>query len=120
MARERRGGRRRRGGGKEQEEAPKAPPYIKRKIPYYSVLSDEELDVIEANADTILEEIGITFGEDPESLEIFKAAGASIEDERVRFPRGMCREIIQKTAQKEFIQHAPGASLWTPICAQPR
>ena len=58
MARERR--RRRRGtSGSEAQEVPKAPAYIKRKIPHYSILSDDELSVIEENADTILEEIGI-------------------------------------------------------------
>ncbi len=107
MARERRGrNRRRRGGGETGEPEQKAPAYIKRKIPHYSILNDDELAIIENNAETILEEVGIVFGEDPESLEIFKAAGASIDGERVRFPRGMCREIIQKSAQKEFIQHA--------------
>ena len=109
MARERRGGsRRRRGndGGAGQDDGPKLPAYIKRKIPHYSILNDEDLSIIENNAETILEEIGIVFGEDPEALEIFTAAGASVDGERVRFPRGMCREIIQKSAQKEFVQHA--------------
>ena len=109
MARERRGGgssRRRGGEAAGGEPAVKVPAYIKRKIPYYELLNDEELSIIENNADTILEEIGIVFGEDPEALEIFKAAGASIDGERVRFPRGMCREIIQKSAQKQFVQHA--------------
>ncbi|NND83230.1 MAG: trimethylamine methyltransferase family protein [Gammaproteobacteria bacterium] len=105
MARERRN-RRRRGGDEVKEAAPKAPAYIKRKIPYYEVLNEESLQIIENNAETILEEIGIVFGEDPEALEIFKQAGASIEGETVHFPRGMCREIIQKTAQREFTQHA--------------
>ena len=106
MARERRS--RRRGGGANQgvDDTPKAPSYIKRKIPYYEILNEEELQIIENNSETILEEIGIVFGEDPEALAIFKAAGADIDGERVRFPRGMCREIIQKTAQKEFVQHA--------------
>ena len=107
MARERRGrSRRRRGGSETGESEPKAPAFIKRKIPHYSILSDDELAIIENNAETILEEVGIVFGEDPEALEIFKAAGASIDGERVRFPRGMCREIIQKSVQKEFVQHA--------------
>ena len=109
MARERRGGsrrRRRNDGGAGQDDAPKAPAYINRKIPHYSILNDEELSIIENNAETILEEIGIVFGEDPESLEIFAAAGANVEGERVKFPRGMCREIIQKSAQKQFVQHA--------------
>jgi len=105
VARERR--RRRRGPtGSEAQEVPKAPAYIKRKIPHYSILSDDELSIIEENADTILEEVGIVFSEDQESLDILSSAGASIDGERVRFPRGMCRKIIQDSAPKEFIQHA--------------
>lgn len=108
MPRERGGNRRRRRGGNDQAKAavPKAPPYIKRKIPHYSLLADDELQILEHNAETILEEIGIVFGEDSESLEIFRKAGATIKGEHVHFPRGMCREIIQKSAQKEFVQHA--------------
>ncbi|MEO0369358.1 MAG: trimethylamine methyltransferase family protein, partial [Pseudomonadota bacterium] len=107
MPRERRGGnRRRRGGDDAKSSVPAAPPYIKRKIPYFEMLNDEQLTQIEYNADTILEEIGIVFGEDPESRDIFKAAGATIEDELVKFPRGMCREIIQNTCQAQFTQHA--------------
>jgi len=105
VARERR--RRRRGPVEsEAQEVPKAPAYIKRKIPHYSILSDDELSVIEENADTILEKIGIVFSEDQEAIDILSSAGASIDGERVRFPRGMCRKIIQDSAPKEFIQHA--------------
>ena len=81
-------------------------PYITRKIPYYEVLGTEGLELLEHNADTILEEIGIDFRDDPESLEIFKAAGADVTGERVRFPRGMCRSIVQRSAPKEFVQYA--------------
>ena len=105
MARERRN-RRRRGGDADTSNEPKAPPYIKRKIPYYEILNEESLQIIERNAETILEEIGIDFLEDPESIEYFRAAGAEIKGERVHFPRGMCREIIQKTGQRQFTQHA--------------
>src|ERR1700689_2366246 len=81
-------------------------PYITRKIPYYEVLGEEGLSLMEQNADTILEEIGIDFREDPEALEIWKAAGADVQGERVHFARGMCRSLVQKTAPREFIQHA--------------
>ena len=66
-------------------------PYITRKIPYYEVLDEEGLALMEHNADTILEEIGIDFRDDPEALEIWKAAGADVKGERVHFARGMCR-----------------------------
>ena len=74
MARERR--RRRAANESDVQEIPKAPAYIKRKIPHYSILSDDDLSVIEENADTILEEIGIVFSEDQEALDILEKAGA--------------------------------------------
>ncbi|MGB7805011.1 MAG: trimethylamine methyltransferase family protein, partial [Actinomycetota bacterium] len=36
----------------------------------------------------------------------FKAAGADVEGERVRFPAGLCRQLVQATAPREFTQHA--------------
>ena len=81
-------------------------PYITRKIPYYEVLGEEGLALIEHNADTILEEIGIEFREDPEAISILKSNGCDIQGERVRFPRGMCRKLIQATALRQFTQHA--------------
>ena len=81
-------------------------PYITRKIPYYEVLGEEGLALLESNADTILQEIGIDFREDPEALELFKKAGADVQGERVRFPRGMCRTIVQSSAPREFTQYA--------------
>lgn len=85
-------------------------PYITRNIPCYEVLGPEGLEQIEHNADTILEEIGIDFREDPEILAIWKAAGAHLEGERVRMPRGMCRELIQRSALREFTQVARNPS----------
>jgi trimethylamine--corrinoid protein Co-methyltransferase len=81
-------------------------PYITRKIPYYEVLQEEGLALLEHNADSILQEIGIDFREDAEALAIWRAAGADVQGERVRFPRGMCRALIRATAPREFTQHA--------------
>ena len=81
-------------------------PYITRKIPYYEVLTTEGLELLEHNADTILQEIGIDFRDDPDSLQLLRQAGADVQGERVRFPRGMCRTIVQKNAPREFTQHA--------------
>src|SRR5690606_38792263 len=44
--------------------------YIKRQIPLYEVLNEEGLALIEANADTVLEEIGIEFREDRKSTRL--------------------------------------------------
>jgi len=81
-------------------------PYITRKIPRYEVLDEEGLSLIEHNADTVLAEIGIDFLGDEEALTIWREAGAEVQGTRVRYPRGMCRTIIQKSAPREFIQHA--------------
>jgi len=88
------------GGGVEQLR------YITREVPYYEVLTEEGLSIIEANAETILEEIGIEFRDDAEALQIWKDAGAEVEGERVRIPRGMARKLIQDNAPREFTQHA--------------
>ncbi|MCB1619278.1 MAG: trimethylamine methyltransferase family protein [Thiothrix sp.] len=104
--------RRRAGGGRSGKRASrqasqvKALPFIERRIPYYEILDPAGLELIEHNADTVLEEIGIDFRDDPEALTLLKQAGADVQGERVRFPRGMCREIIRKHAPAEFVQHA--------------
>lgn len=81
-------------------------PFIVRKIPSFEVLGEEGLELIERNADTVLQETGIDFKGDPEVLEIWKGAGADVQGERVRFPRGMCREIIARSAPATYVQHA--------------
>jgi len=104
--------RRRRAGGREAKRAARAraggtaPPYITRKVPTYCHATEEHLELIERNADTVLEEIGIEFRDFPRALELFREAGADIDGERVRFPRGMCRQIIQNSAPSVFTQYA--------------
>lgn len=106
------GSRRRRAGGREAKRAARArssgvvKPYITRKVPTYCHATEEQLELIEHNADTLLEEIGIEFRDFPRALELFRDAGADIDGERVRFPRGMCRQIIQRSAPTAFTQHA--------------
>ena len=73
----------------------KAAPFIERKIPYFEYLSEENLQLIEDNADILLEEIGIDFLDDPEALAMWKEAGADVQGSRVHFPKGLCRSIIQ-------------------------
>ena len=81
-------------------------PYIDRKIGSLPVLSEEGLELIEANADRILAEVGMEFRDDPEIIAIFAEAGCDIDGERVRFAPGFCRKTIQATAPAEFTQAA--------------
>lgn len=83
--------------------------YIRRKINVYEVLDEEGLALIERNADTVLEEVGIEFRDDAEALALWKGAGADVKGERVRFPKGLCRQLL-KTAPSTFTQHARNAA----------
>ncbi|WP_127115584.1 trimethylamine methyltransferase family protein [Shimia sediminis] len=81
-------------------------PFILRKLATYNVLSDEGLELIEANADRILAEVGMEFHDDLEILRIFAEAGCDVDGTRVRFAPGYCRKTIQATAPAKFVQHA--------------
>ena len=103
---------RRRSGGRaarraaRSEAAQEAVPFLTRSMPPVEVVSEEGLVVIEDNAETILEEVGIDFQEYPRALELLGSAGAQVDGERVRFPRGMCREIVGASAPSTYTHHA--------------
>ena len=105
------GGRRARGGGGGARRAERTAVsfdtarFIERNIPNFEILNEEALQIIEWNAETILEEIGVNFVESPEALERWRNAGADVRGERVRIPRGLARKLCS-TAPKTFTQHA--------------
>ena len=82
--------------------------YIRRKIPLYEVLSEDGLDLIERNADKVLAEVGIEFRDDAEALRLWKNAGADVAGTRVRFPKGLVRQLL-KSAPRQFTQLARNA-----------
>lgn len=79
--------------------------FIERNVPNYEVLDEAALQMIEANADRVLAEIGVNFVDNPEALELWRAAGATVEGERVRIPAGLARDLC-KTAPSKFTQVA--------------
>ncbi|GAB1379670.1 trimethylamine methyltransferase family protein [Pararhodobacter aggregans] len=79
--------------------------FITRNIPNFEILNEEALEIIEWNADTVLEEIGVNFVENPAALQLWREAGADVRGERVHIPRGLARELC-KTAPSHFTQHA--------------
>src|SRR5215207_7443694 len=81
-------------------------PFLTRTLAPFEVLNEEGLAIVEHNADTIPQEVGLEFRGDPDALRLLKDAGADVQGERVRFPRGMCREIVQATAPRQFTQYA--------------
>ncbi|KPP91087.1 MAG: trimethylamine---corrinoid protein Co-methyltransferase [Rhodobacteraceae bacterium HLUCCA08] len=79
--------------------------FIERNIPNLDILSDEAIEIIEANADQLLEEIGVAFVDNPQALERWKQAGADVRGERVRLPKGLARQLCA-TAPGRFTQLA--------------
>ncbi|MGD1868300.1 MAG: trimethylamine methyltransferase family protein [Neomegalonema sp.] len=86
------------GGGVQQAR------FITRNIPEFEILTAEASEIIEANAERVLEEVGVSFVENPGALERWKAAGADVVGERVRIPKGLARELC-KTAPSAYVQH---------------
>jgi len=80
-------------------------PFIQRNIPLTELAHDEALDLIEANAQTVLSETGIEFRDDDEVLALWKNAGADVDGTRVRFPAGLVQSLLA-TAPAEYVQHA--------------
>ncbi|MCI0344445.1 MAG: trimethylamine methyltransferase family protein [Chloroflexi bacterium] len=81
-------------------------PFLTRVLKPFEVLNEEGLSTLEENADAILQEVGLEFRGDEEARRILKDGGADVDGERVRFPLGLARSVIQATAPRVFTQHA--------------
>ncbi|MGD9705463.1 MAG: trimethylamine methyltransferase family protein [Acidimicrobiia bacterium] len=86
-----------------------APAFIRRRIPTYELLSEEQLVKIESMADRLLAEIGMDIRGDEIARELFRSAGAAVDGDRVRFEPGLARHLCS-TAPREFVQHARNPS----------
>ena len=108
--------------------------FIRRNIPNLEVMNDEALEIIEANAEVMLEEVGVSFVNNPGALQRWREAGADVDGERVHIPRGLARKLCE-TAPSSYVQHArnpersvevggaqsgAGAGLWPTVCARCR
>ena len=106
-----RAGRGRRGGGGAARRAERTAThietakFIERNIPSLDLLHDEALDIIERNAERMLEEIGVDFVDNPSALARWRDAGADIDDHRVRIPPGLAQSLCAQ-APESFTQHA--------------
>ena len=112
---------RRRGGGRAARQAQRTAAdttfntHLQRSLTPVSVLDEAGLAQIEENAETILSEVGVAFQDFPRALELWRDAGADVEGELVRFPRGLCRDIVQATAPSTYVQHARNPARSVPI-----
>jgi len=82
-----------------------ASPFIRRTLPFFDVLGEEQLVKLEAQVDWIFEDVGIAFRDDPEALVLWKEAGARIEGDIVRADAQWIRDLCAR-APREFTQVA--------------
>jgi len=78
---------------------------ITREIGTVDVLDAEAIERIEDAAETVLEEIGVNFLDNPGALARWRDAGADVQGERVYLPRGLARKLCE-TAPQRFTQIA--------------
>ncbi len=103
---------RRRTGGRAGRQAARAAtavtsqPFLTRNFKPFELMSEEGLELIEHNADTILEQTGVDFVDYPEAIRLLAEAGAQVDGNRVRFPRGLARKIVSENAPEVYTQHA--------------
>ena len=89
-------------------QASPASPYIMRKLPFFDVLTEEEMVRIDQQVDWMIENIGVAFRDDPKALDIWRAAGIT--------PTGPHGDLIKADAKwirslcagapQQFTQHA--------------
>jgi trimethylamine--corrinoid protein Co-methyltransferase len=82
-----------------------ASPWIRRTLPFFDVLNEEQLVKLEAQVDWIFEDVGIAFRDDPDALIQWKQAGARVEGDIVRADAQWIRDLCAK-APREFTQVA--------------
>ena len=103
-------------------------PAIERKIPSYELFTDEVLELVLNNAETLLQEVGLDLVNCPRAAKAFANAGMSVrlvetsggsgaKDQtihNVRFDRGWCRTQMQ-TLPGTFTQQARNPVRSLPI-----
>ena len=98
---------RRRGGGGAARRAERTSVkietarFIERKIPNFEILSEEALEIVEANAETILEEVGVNFVNNPIALDAFDKAKKILSDLYLFFhdDPGRLKDVYKSTSK---------------------
>ncbi|MEM7215035.1 MAG: trimethylamine methyltransferase family protein [Pseudomonadota bacterium] len=94
--------------GEVSDAAPLASPHIKRALPFFDPLNEEQIEKIEKQVNWLLESVGIAFRDDPAALDIWRNAGITPTGEHgdlIRADAKWIRELCSK-APSEFDQIA--------------
>ena len=86
-------------------QGPAPSPYIKRVMPWFDLLDEEQLQRLETQVDWFMQDVGIAFRDDPTALDTWRSAGATIKGDLVTAPADLIRSLCAK-APTEFTQLA--------------
>ncbi|MDP6081186.1 MAG: trimethylamine methyltransferase family protein, partial [Arenicellales bacterium] len=67
--------------------------HIRRSLPFFEVLKEEQIVCLEMQVDWIMQDVGIAFRDDPEALQLWQQHGARIEGDIVRAPADWVRNL---------------------------
>ena len=82
-------------------QGPISSPHIQRSLPFFDVLDDEKISILEQQVDWILQDVGIAYRDDPVALDLWRANGAKIDGDIVRAPADWIRSLCAQ-APREF------------------
>lgn len=85
-----------------------ASPYIQRKLPFFDVLTEEEMCRIDEQVDWMLENVGVAFRDDPVALDIWRKAGVTPtgpHGDLIKADAQWIRSLVSK-APSQFTQHS--------------
>lgn len=91
-----------------QQQVALASPYIQRKLPFFDVLTEEEMVRIDQQVDWMIENIGVAFRDDPVALDIWRKAGITPcgpHGDLIKADAQWIRSLVAK-APTQFTQHA--------------
>lgn len=94
----------RRGPRRRRDSEPARPLSFERQIPLYELLPQETVEMVHDASMDILEDVGIEFRYEP-ALDVWREAGAAVEDSRVRIDRELLLHLIDQ-APSQFTMHA--------------
>jgi trimethylamine---corrinoid protein Co-methyltransferase len=83
-----------------------------RRIPTYDILDEEGLAIIEANAERVLEEVGVSFVDNPGALRRWREAGADVRGDRVHLPKGLARSSAPARRAASSRRRATPIAAW--------
>ncbi len=88
-----------------ESSGPKPSPHIRRKLPWFEILDEEQLTQLESQVDWFMQDVGVAFRDDPIALITWQEAGATIKGDLVTAPADFIRNLCSK-APSEFTQLA--------------